>query len=31
MVKNDREYRNMTMQIREAGEGDEEQKKIVNG
>ena len=31
MVKNDREYRNMTMQIREAGEGEEDQKKVVNG
>ena len=31
MVKSDREYRNMTMQIRDAQEGEEEQKKIVNG
>ena len=30
MVKNDREYRNMMMEVREAGEG-EEGKKIVNG
>lgn len=31
MVKSDREYRNMTMQIRDAQEGEEEQRKIVNG
>ena len=31
MVKNDREYRNMTMQIRDAVEGEEDAKKIVNG
>lgn len=31
MVKNDREYRNMTMQIREAGEGEEDPRKIVTG
>ena len=31
MVKNDREYRNMTMQIREAVEGEGDAKKIVNG
>ena len=31
MVKSDREYRNMTMQIRDAQEGEVEQKKIVNG
>lgn len=31
MVKTDREYRNMTMQIREAIEGEEDAKKIVNG
>ena len=31
MVKNDREYRNMTMQIREAQEGDEDQSKVVVG
>ena len=31
MVKDNREYRNMTMQIREAGEGEEDQKKVVNG
>ena len=31
MEKSNREYRNMTMEIREAVEGEEEQKKIVNG
>lgn len=31
MVKSEREYRNMTMQIREAGEGEEDQKKVVTG
>ena len=31
MVKNDREYRNMTMEVREAQEGDEGEKKIVVG
>ena len=31
MVKNDREYRNMTMEVREAVDGDENQKKIVVG
>lgn len=31
MVKNDREYRNMTMEVREAVEGDENDKKIVVG
>lgn len=31
MVKNDREYRNMTMQIREAQDGDEDQRKVVVG
>lgn len=31
MVKNDREYRNMTMQIREAGEGEEDPRKITTG
>lgn len=31
MVKNDREYRNMTMQIREAQDGDEDQSKVVVG
>ena len=31
MVKNDREYRNMTMEVREAPEGDEGEKKIVVG
>ena len=29
MEKNNREYRNMTMQIREAGEGEEERKVVV--
>ena len=31
MEKANREYRNMTMEIREAVEGEEDQKKIVNG
>jgi HK97 family phage prohead protease len=31
MEKSNREYRNMTMEIREAVEGEEDQKKIVNG
>jgi HK97 family phage prohead protease len=31
MVKNDREYRNMTMHIREAQEGEEDQSKVVTG
>ena len=31
MVKNDREYRNMTMEVREAVDGDENEKKIVVG
>ena len=30
-AKNDREYRNMTMQIREAVEGEEDQSKVVVG
>lgn len=31
MVKNEREYRNMTMEIREAVEGEEDQNKVVTG
>ena len=31
MVKSEREYRNMTMEIREPIEGEEDQKKIVTG
>ena len=31
MISKDREYRNMTMQIREAGEGEEGQSKVVVG
>lgn len=31
MVKSDREYRNMTMQIREVTEGEEDQRKVVTG
>ena len=31
MVKSEREYRNMTMEIREAVEGEEDQNKVVTG
>ena len=31
MIKSEREYRNMTMQVREAGEGEPEERKVVTG
>ena len=31
MIKSEREYRNMTVQVREAGEGEPEERKVVTG